>query len=116
MQEAEAFSEVYEFGTKDVKTIALKISQLPKINPDTKRLVIITQGHLPVIVARGKRTIHSFSYLIYKIVFVLFVPFSTLQKFAWIFSSDVYTRGSSDIAFIDGLKCRKYGIFYLLQV
>ncbi|KAK7583778.1 hypothetical protein V9T40_004741 [Parthenolecanium corni] len=50
--EAEAFSEVYEFGTKDVKKIALKISQLPKINPERKRLVVITQGHLPVVVAR----------------------------------------------------------------
>lgn len=52
-QEAEAFSTVYNLGTNDIEQIALKISNLPKLNMEKKRLVVITQGENPVIVARG---------------------------------------------------------------
>ncbi|XKL60814.1 hypothetical protein PGB90_007871 [Kerria lacca] len=50
--EAEAFSEVYCLGTKDIKEIALKIANQSKHNIEKKRVVVITQGEQPVIVAR----------------------------------------------------------------
>ncbi|XP_072393901.1 uncharacterized protein [Diabrotica undecimpunctata] len=49
--EAETLSESYNFGTKNVEEIALKISELPKENENRKRTVIITQGVEPIIVA-----------------------------------------------------------------
>lgn len=53
LKEAEAFSEVYCLGTKDIKEIALKIANQSKHNIEKKRVVVITQGEQPVIVARG---------------------------------------------------------------
>ena len=50
--EADTFSENQGFGTKDRKEIALKIAALPKVT-DNPRVVIITQGKDPVILATG---------------------------------------------------------------
>ena len=41
------------FKSKDIKAIAAAISNLPKVG-DKKRIVIITQGSLPVVFAIGK--------------------------------------------------------------
>ncbi|XP_065916927.1 uncharacterized protein [Dysidea avara] len=50
--EAEAFSESQGFGTKDRKEIALKAAALAKVT-DQPRVVIITQGKDPVIIAKN---------------------------------------------------------------
>ncbi|XP_060523221.1 adenosine kinase [Cylas formicarius] len=49
--EAEAFATEQSFATKDVREIALKIAALPKLNKKRGRIVIITQGIDPVVVA-----------------------------------------------------------------
>ncbi|XP_012289164.1 adenosine kinase 2 [Orussus abietinus] len=49
--EADAFSKANDLGVTDRRDIALKIANLEKINKKRKRLVIITQGAEPVIVA-----------------------------------------------------------------
>lgn len=55
--EAEAFSAANEFGTNDKKEIALKIAAWKKENKDRSRIVIITQGDQPSLVAKdGKVT------------------------------------------------------------
>lgn len=51
-QEAETFAQEQEFGTKDMKEIALKICKLPKQNEKRSRVVILTQGVDPVILAK----------------------------------------------------------------
>jgi len=49
--EAVTFSKhCMDLNTEDLKEIAYAISNLPKKNPNKKRIVIITQGYLPVIV------------------------------------------------------------------
>ncbi|KAK0175331.1 hypothetical protein PV327_009088 [Microctonus hyperodae] len=50
--EAETFSKANNLGTMDRKEIALKMSELPKINDKRKRIVIITQGADSVILAK----------------------------------------------------------------
>ena len=50
--EAETFSKENDLGTMDRKEIALKISNMEKINTKRKRIVIITQGCDPVILAK----------------------------------------------------------------
>ncbi|XP_024936456.1 adenosine kinase 2 isoform X3 [Cephus cinctus] len=50
--EADAFAKANDFQTTDRKEIALKISRMEKINDKRKRIVIITQGEGPVILAR----------------------------------------------------------------
>lgn len=47
--EAETFAKVNNLGTKDLRQIALKIAKLEKLNEKRTRIVIITQGHGPVI-------------------------------------------------------------------
>lgn len=55
--EAETFATSLNLGTKNLEEIALKLSALPKQNQDRKRIVIITQGVDPIIVASdGKIT------------------------------------------------------------
>lgn len=55
--EAQAFAEAQGWETKDVSEIALKISQMPKLNDSRPRTVVITQGALPtVVVENGKLT------------------------------------------------------------
>ncbi|ORY02637.1 adenosine kinase b [Basidiobolus meristosporus CBS 931.73] len=49
--EAEAFSDSFGLGTKDLKEIALYISKLPKANAARPRMVIITHGPKETIVA-----------------------------------------------------------------
>lgn len=46
-----AFAEEQNLGTTDLKEIALKISQLPKIRLEVPRTVVITCGPNPVIYA-----------------------------------------------------------------
>lgn len=48
-----AFSKQQNFGTDDLKEVALKAAALPKVNTERERMVIITQGSLPTIVAHG---------------------------------------------------------------
>ncbi|CAG8510326.1 19366_t:CDS:2 [Cetraspora pellucida] len=50
--EAEAFAVSENWETKDLKVIALKIANLHKINASRSRVVIITQGSEPTIVAK----------------------------------------------------------------
>uniref|UniRef100_H2Y554 Adenosine kinase n=1 Tax=Ciona savignyi TaxID=51511 RepID=H2Y554_CIOSA len=51
--EAVAFADKHEWGTKDLVEIAKKIAALPKINSTKPRIVVITQGSLPTLVANG---------------------------------------------------------------
>lgn len=48
--EAATFAKVHNFGTENLKEIALKLSSLPKQNGSRARLVIITQGSEPTII------------------------------------------------------------------
>lgn len=52
-QEAETFAQEQDFGTKEIKEIAIKICNLPKQNEKRPRVVILTQGTLPVILAEN---------------------------------------------------------------
>ncbi|KAF4531998.1 hypothetical protein B566_EDAN006543 [Ephemera danica] len=52
--EALAFAEAQEFGTTNIKEIALKIAALPKEGSQRSRMAVITQGHDPVLLAQGK--------------------------------------------------------------
>lgn len=54
--EAAAFAKENNYETNDIKEIALKMTTLPKENPNRPRVVIITQGTLPVIVAKDGST------------------------------------------------------------
>lgn len=55
--EAEAFSKAQEYGTEDLKEIAMKMSAIPKENTKRERIVIITQGSDPVLLCKnGKIT------------------------------------------------------------
>lgn len=48
--EATTFSKhCMDLDTQDLKEIAFAIARLPKKNPNKKRIVIITQGYLPVL-------------------------------------------------------------------
>eukprot|EP00741_Cyanophora_paradoxa_P001633 tig00000498_g1584.t1 len=49
--EAAAFAGVQGWATTDVKEIAKKIAEAPKVNGKRKRVVVITQGDLPTVVA-----------------------------------------------------------------
>lgn len=50
--ELDAFAKANDIAATDRKEIALKISNLEKINDKRKRVVIITQGSEPVIMAK----------------------------------------------------------------
>ncbi|XP_064603949.1 uncharacterized protein LOC135469265 [Liolophura sinensis] len=50
--EAEVFAEEHKFGTKDLREIALKMAELPKENKERARIVVITHGDKPAIVAQ----------------------------------------------------------------
>ncbi|GAB6028552.1 hypothetical protein CHUAL_002695 [Chamberlinius hualienensis] len=49
--EAGSFGKEHNFGTEDLREIAMKITKLEKLNEKRKRMVVITQGPGPVIVA-----------------------------------------------------------------
>ena len=51
--EAREFSNLMDFNCKDVKEMARKTSQLPKLNNHRDRIVVFTQGRDPTIVAHG---------------------------------------------------------------
>lgn len=51
--EAVAFAKQQNFGTEDIKEIALKAAALEKVNKDRERIVVFTQGTEPTIVASG---------------------------------------------------------------
>lgn len=51
--EAETFAKEQNLGVEDRKEIALKICELPKLNENRPRVTIITQGALPVILAKN---------------------------------------------------------------
>lgn len=50
--EAETFAKEQKFGTTDLMEIALKITQLPKVNKTRPRIAIITHGQNPVLLAK----------------------------------------------------------------
>jgi adenosine kinase len=47
--EALTFSSEQNFGTENLKEIGFKLVNLPKLNNNRKRIVILTQGHDPVL-------------------------------------------------------------------
>lgn len=47
--EALTFSKEQNFGTENLKEIGVKLMKLPKANKDRNRIIILTQGHLPVL-------------------------------------------------------------------
>ncbi|KAK4106100.1 Ribokinase-like protein [Parathielavia hyrcaniae] len=49
--EAEAYADSHGLGIKDVKEIAKALANLPKANPQRKRVAVITQGTEPTVVA-----------------------------------------------------------------
>lgn len=51
--EADTFAKVNNFNTTDRKQVALKISEMEKINGRRKRIVVITQGAEAVLVAEN---------------------------------------------------------------
>jgi len=57
--EAEMFAKEQDFGTENLKEIGRKISQLPKLNQKRERVVILTQGHNPVLLFE-KGTVREF--------------------------------------------------------
>ncbi|KAI5749615.1 hypothetical protein M8J76_008783 [Diaphorina citri] len=54
--EALAFAKQQNFQTEDLHAIALKISNLPKQNPNRERITIITQGDKPIILSQNGKT------------------------------------------------------------
>jgi len=58
--EAETFSEQNDLGTKDLKEIASQIANMPKINTNKPRTVVITHGSEPTVVAVGSNEVRSF--------------------------------------------------------
>lgn len=50
--EAAAFAKSQKFGTEDLREVAMKITQLPKLNKNRPRIAIITQGENPVLLAK----------------------------------------------------------------
>lgn len=58
LQEAEAFAKAFGIDETDLKAIAVKISALPKLNENRRRVVVITQGCEPaILVENGKITL-----------------------------------------------------------
>lgn len=53
--QAEAFAKEFEFGTTDLREIALKLCDLPKVGNKKKRVAVITHGANPVILAHEGR-------------------------------------------------------------
>lgn len=58
--EAATFAKENDFGTEDIKEIAKKCGAWPKENKNKSRMVIFTQGELPIVVCRdGKVSEYS---------------------------------------------------------
>jgi len=58
--EAEAFAVSEGWETKDLKEIAIKVAQLPKINTKRQRIVIFTHGNEPTIVGHQDGTVKEY--------------------------------------------------------
>ncbi|KAJ1536887.1 hypothetical protein HK096_006886 [Nowakowskiella sp. JEL0078] len=52
--EAVAFAEAHDFGTTDVKEIALKVAAIPLATAGRSRTVVFTQGSQPTIIVQNK--------------------------------------------------------------
>ena len=52
-QEAATFANEQSFGTEDLRQIALKICDLPKLSGRRSRICVVTTGDGPVIVAEN---------------------------------------------------------------
>ena len=53
-----------KFNTNSMPQIAIEISNLPKSNQKRKRIVVITNGPLPVLYVKGKKNINFFLYIL----------------------------------------------------
>lgn len=53
--EAATFAKENNLGTEDIKEIAQKIAEMPKANQNRKRMVVFTQGDLPIIICQDGR-------------------------------------------------------------
>jgi len=53
--EAATFAKEHNLGTEDIKEIAGKIAEMPKANKNRSRMVVFTQGDLPIIVCQDGR-------------------------------------------------------------
>lgn len=53
LKEAETFAQEQDFGTKDIKEIAIKLCNIPKQNEKRSRVVVLTQGVHPVVLAHN---------------------------------------------------------------
>lgn len=80
--EAVTFSKEQNFGTENLREIGQKMTELPKLNASRTRIVILTQGHDPVLLFENG-TIREF-------------PVETLKE-----SDIVDTNGAGD-AFVGG--------------
>nr|XP_039273426.1 adenosine kinase 2-like isoform X1 [Styela clava] len=58
--EAAVFSKIHNFGTEDVAEIAKKLAGWTKINSTRQRIVVITQGAEPAIVATGPHEVAKY--------------------------------------------------------
>lgn len=58
--EAEVFAKVHNFGTEDLSEIASKLASWTKINSTRPRIVVITHGDQPAIVANGPHDIKKY--------------------------------------------------------
>jgi len=58
--EALSFAAENDFNTDDICEVARRLCLLPKVNSNKPRVVIITQGAEPTVVARGYDEVHEF--------------------------------------------------------
>lgn len=58
--EALTFASENDFETDDICEVARRLCLLPKVNSNKPRVVIITQGAEPTVVARGYDEVHEF--------------------------------------------------------
>lgn len=59
-EEALSFAGENDFETSDICEIARRLCLLPKVNSNKPRVVVITQGGEPTVVARGYDEVHEF--------------------------------------------------------
>lgn len=59
-EEAEAFAESEDWKTEDLKEIAKKMAQLPKVNKKRQRIVVITHGAESTIVAEQEGALKEY--------------------------------------------------------
>lgn len=58
--EALSFAAEHDFQTDDICEVSRRLCLLPKVNSNKPRVVIITQGAEPTVVARGYDEVHEF--------------------------------------------------------